>query len=78
MFSRTPWLALWLFAITLFQVAPLAAEVLEPNDLSTPRRALSTFIDAANRGDWERAILVLDVSPRASAEKKARAIELAQ
>jgi small-conductance mechanosensitive channel len=77
-FSRSRSLALWLLAITLLMALPLAAEVLEPNDLSTPRRAMATFVDAANRADWARAILVLDVRPSASAEKKARASELAQ
>jgi small-conductance mechanosensitive channel len=76
--SRARLLALWLLAITLLHVLPLGAEVLEPNDLSTPRRALATFVDAANRADWARAVLVLDVRPSANAEKKQRATELAQ
>ena len=38
------------------------AEVLEANDLSTPRRAMTTFVDAANHEDWQRAIAVLGVA----------------
>jgi small-conductance mechanosensitive channel len=54
------------------------AELLEDDDLTTPRRAMATFIDAANQGDFSRALLVLDVPARASAERKARATELAR
>ena len=54
------------------------AEVLEANDLSTPRRAMTTFVDAANHEDWQRAIAVLGVARNASAERKGQAVELAQ
>ncbi len=77
-FSRARLLALPLLAITLLHVLPLGAELLEPDDLSTPRRAMATFVDAANRADWARALLVLGVRPSASAEKKERGTELAQ
>jgi small-conductance mechanosensitive channel len=54
------------------------AEVLEEDDLSTPRRAVATFLDGARRRDFARALAVLDVSERASTERKARATELAR
>jgi small-conductance mechanosensitive channel len=76
-FSRAL-LALWLLTITLLAAPPLGAQVPEPNDLSTPRRAMATFVDAGSRADWARAALVVGVRSSASAEKKARAAELAE
>ena len=69
--------AVFLAALLVF-VGSSRAEVLEQDDLTTPRRAMATFIDAANRDDWARALAVLGVPPSASAERKARATELAQ
>jgi small-conductance mechanosensitive channel len=46
------------------------------DDLSTPRRALATFFEAANRGDWRRANYVLNVPPHAGAERAAAGAEL--
>lgn len=78
MTARRRSLALWVLAAALFCALPLRAEMVDENDLSTPRRAMATFVDAANRGDWARALLVLDVRPTASAERKAQATELAE
>lgn len=63
----------------LFLLAGFArAEVLEDDDLSTPRRALATFLDAWHRRDVPSALAVLDVSERTRADKRARATELAR
>jgi len=64
--------------LLVFSLRSARAEVLEADDLSTPRRAMATFVDAANHDDWPRAIAVLGVSRSASAERKAQAVELAQ
>ncbi|HTQ05641.1 MAG TPA: hypothetical protein VMI54_17385, partial [Polyangiaceae bacterium] len=78
MIGRARALACLLFVLAWCLAAPLRAEVFDAHDLSTPRRAMATFVDAANRGDWPGALLVLDVRPSASAERKGRATELAQ
>lgn len=74
--------ALFFFAcasVLLCASPSLRAETFEPEaDLSTPRRAVATFLDAANQRDYERALLVLDVPPGSNAVRKKRATELAQ
>jgi small-conductance mechanosensitive channel len=74
------WLLIALFTLLLSAAAPRAGAQSDSaeDDLSTPRRALSTFLDAANRNDWQRANQVLNVPRNASAARAARAKELAE
>jgi len=54
-------LALAALLCTLFcAVRPVLAAPEDDFDISTPRRAVSTFLDAAARNDWQRASRVLD------------------
>jgi small-conductance mechanosensitive channel len=69
-----------LAVLLVFLLAPasaLHAQVAEP-DLSTPRRAMATFLNAVEREDWPRAISVLGVRPSAPAAKKEQAIVLSR
>ena len=60
--------------------APVAAPVppVVDDDLTTPRRAVTAFLDAAKSGDWDHAIRVLDVPANANAAKKLKAYEEAR
>jgi small-conductance mechanosensitive channel len=62
----------------LFLASSVRAELPAEVDLTSPRRAMATFVDAAHRQDWERAIAVLDVPASASIDRKGRATELAR
>ena len=76
---RIPFVVLSACAGILLWLAGVArAEVFEDDDLSTPRRALATFLDAWRRRDVPSALAVLDVSERTRADKRARATELAR
>jgi small-conductance mechanosensitive channel len=55
----------------------LHAQPAQP-DLGTPRRAMTTFLDAVERKDWPRAIAVLGVRPNAPQAKQDQAVELAR
>lgn len=48
------------------------------DDLTTPRRAITAFLEASDRADWERAIRVLDIPAHASSARKSKAIEQAK
>jgi small-conductance mechanosensitive channel len=63
--------------VLLWSTRALQAQVAEP-DLSTPRRAMATFLGAAEREDWPRAISVLGVRPSAPEAKKEQAIVLSR
>jgi small-conductance mechanosensitive channel len=63
--------------VLLWSTSALQAQVAEP-DLSTPRRAMATFLGAAEREDWPRAISVLGVRPSAPQAKQEQAIVLSQ
>jgi small-conductance mechanosensitive channel len=63
---------------TLYGARPAAAQATAAEDLSTPRRAMAVFVEATNRGDWDTAVQVLDVSAQASAERRRRAQPLAE
>lgn len=70
-------LALWLtFFVLCLRAA--RADVHEQVDLSTPRRAAETFADAAGKGDWSRALAVLDLSANAGAPARERGIDAAR
>jgi small-conductance mechanosensitive channel len=47
-------------------------------DLTTPRRAAAAFVEAARRGDWERASSVLEGGASAVGAKRERTIELSK
>ncbi|MDB4942438.1 MAG: putative mechanosensitive channel protein [Labilithrix sp.] len=56
--------------------APASATI--DDDLTTPRRALTSFLDACHREDWERAMRVLDVAANANPARKLAATEQAK
>jgi small-conductance mechanosensitive channel len=63
--------------VFLMPASTLHAQAAEP-DLSTPRRAMATFLGAVEREDWPRAIAVLGVRPSAAEAKKDQAIVLSR
>lgn len=76
--SRTPRrriaAALLFFSILLLSGLAAAEEL----DLGTPRRAVATFLEAAEAGDFDRARLVLDLEAVPVADRPARGRELAR
>jgi small-conductance mechanosensitive channel len=66
-----------LFRSVFFWLDSAGAQGSLDDDLSTPRRALAVFVEASNRGEWDRALQVLDVPTHASAERQKRSKLLA-
>lgn len=64
--------------VLLGALAPARAQTESDLDLSSPRRALATFIQSSSRGDYQRAIEVMNVPPTASASRRALATETAR
>jgi small-conductance mechanosensitive channel len=76
-YQRLVLAALLLLSFTL-RTHPALAQAGFKEDLSTPRRALAVFAEASNRGDWDRAVQVLDVPAQASAERRKQAQVVAE
>jgi len=75
------WLSLFFASLLLplFGAHPAKAQSDSgEDDLSTPRRAIAVFFDAANRGDWRRANQVLNIPRDASKARAEHAAEIAE